>query len=556
MRSKGSRSVALHVPVSRTRREFLHYGGAVVGASILAASWPRGAAAQTTTFDYFISPTGSNSNPGTLASPWALTAINSKQSTYAGKKVGIIGDQGTYECLTIYGGGSYPAGIFPDAMYSIQGGTSASSPTVIASCNSSGVYVARLAVLDGQATSSNNSAGVSIIGSVRGSASQYITMDGLSLKNAYYHAVTFGAQDTISPTMRAPGIVVQNCAISGVTNSQVQENPTCITLYSCTGALIQNNLLTGSTDQTGQNRAGGFEQWSSYGSIIQFNSIIGSASTAIGIVCKNAGNQNNTIRYNFVDLSAIGTAGSDSNPGGIMVDNDGVAGSTDYVYNNIVISSTPLGPNDMNVGSYPDWLSGFNCYNNTFVGVPGGQNLFCAHYSAPGTFQNYNNVYYCTAAASVRGLLNAMNGSTAGTGNLALSDYNCYYNLATIGAGVSAYAAPGASYPPAPTLVHTTAALGAQMPTACIGKEAHSNISNPAFVLGNPSGAAGTTPAQYQLASGSPCKGTGSTNGQTSGTATDMGAWGNGATQIGCNFTPGASTTAPLVPAAPSLSVS
>src|SRR5882724_10552131 len=47
------------------------------------------------TFDFYISPTGVNTNVGSLASPWAITAINTKQSAYAGKRLGIL--PGTYD---------------------------------------------------------------------------------------------------------------------------------------------------------------------------------------------------------------------------------------------------------------------------------------------------------------------------------------------------------------------------------------------------------------------------------------------------------------------------
>jgi hypothetical protein len=38
-----------------------------------------------------------------LASPWSITALNSKSSTYAGKKIGIIGDQGVIQTGTVGG---------------------------------------------------------------------------------------------------------------------------------------------------------------------------------------------------------------------------------------------------------------------------------------------------------------------------------------------------------------------------------------------------------------------------------------------------------------------
>src|SRR5262249_22468303 len=67
----------------------------------------------------------------------------------------------------------------------------------------------------------------------------------------------------------------------------------------------------------------------------------------------------------------------------------------------------------------------------------------------------------------------------------------------------------------------------------------------------------GTFAALFKLASGSNASGAGRSNGTSGGSATDIGAWGNGATQIGCTM--GSSVSAPppaAVPDAPKLTVS
>jgi len=81
------------------------------------------------------------------------------------------------------------------------------------------------------------------------------------------------------------------------------------------------------------------------------------------------------------------------------------------------------------------------------------------------------------------------------------------------------------------------------------GAEANSIVGTPGFV------GTGTFAALYQLTASSAGKGAGRIGGSSAGGATDMGAWGNGATQIGCNFTSGSTSTNP-VPNAPTLSVS
>src|SRR5688572_5831826 len=69
----------------------------LLGGTALAA-WtlvPRWANAQNSGayFDYYISPTGSNNNPGTQSQPWALSALSTKPAI-AGKRIGLL--DGTY----------------------------------------------------------------------------------------------------------------------------------------------------------------------------------------------------------------------------------------------------------------------------------------------------------------------------------------------------------------------------------------------------------------------------------------------------------------------------
>lgn len=569
MRHKETVSVP-EVVGTTTRREVLRRGAAIAAVSAITPFWMRLARAQTapTTFDYYISPTGSDSNPGTLQSPWSLNALNSKASTYAGKRVGVI--EGTYNCLDIYlnaNGGSTLGSSSTDGVnspaFNIANGSS-SSPTYVASCSSSGVYTPGLAVLDGGSTSLSQSATVNpganaIIGAFPNAA--YVTIDGFVLQNNYYRYIHAGyVADPDNPGPRSPGITVQNCHFggSGILYNQVQdENPTYLTLYACTGALIQNNLMDGAVNDT-SGRTSGFEQWASVGSVIQYNTIKPPSSAVTGgIFIKNDNNQNNTIRYNYIDLTAAGTGSAGS--GGINIDDDGTSSSesTDYIYNNIVIADNPVFWSAINVGSWPNYTHREVWNNNTFLGIPntsGG--AFWVRFAAPGNITFYNNILYVSSQNGFRGMLNSNDGPTAGTGSFALIDYNLYSPVA---AGMSAYIADG-NIPPAPNLVSTISAWQAQLPSAAIGKEAHSVTTAPTFVAGSP-----TLPAQYyELASGSAGQGKGSSNGQTSGSAVDMGAWGGldvntgqPIAQIGCNFAAGGTASSlPAPPNAPVLSVS
>ena len=161
---------------------YLFFADEVAGTSTLVASGT--VVTPWLTFDYYISSTGIDTNTGTLASPWSLNALNTKQSTYAGKKVGIVA--GTYNCAAIVGG-TY-SGTFDTPAFNIACGTAASQ-TYIASCDTSGYYSARAAILDGQMTAANNVNGQPLIGTIGNgagggvAAAGYITLDGLEIKN-------------------------------------------------------------------------------------------------------------------------------------------------------------------------------------------------------------------------------------------------------------------------------------------------------------------------------------------------------------------------------------
>ena len=94
---------------------------ALIGTAHAAGDSPSG-------FDYYIGPNGEDSNPGTYAKPWSITAINTHRAVYAGKRVGLL--DGTYNVHDLCQKGSrhVPA-------LGVNGGPSADAPTVIASVN-------------------------------------------------------------------------------------------------------------------------------------------------------------------------------------------------------------------------------------------------------------------------------------------------------------------------------------------------------------------------------------------------------------------------------------
>lgn len=520
MRPKQFRPMTLHARMS-TRRDVLRGGSAALTAAVAGSFLPWRAFAQTTSgsFDYYISPSGSDNNAGTSASPWALTAINTKRGTYAGKRVGVL--PGTYNCASLVGG-SY-TGQFDTPAFSIAGGT-ASSRTVIQST------VPRGAILDAGANSGNNPNGQPLIGTIgtAGAGAGYITIDGFEIKNCYNRAISVGeAAGAPLSGSRTSGLIVQNNYIHDLTNNIGAANATGITVYASDGAVIQNNYLTNL--YCNFSRACGIEIWTSINTVTQFNTVISNSTQQFGgIFHKNASQHSNTVSYNFIDMTRSGTG----DVSGMTVDDDGDGTTTSTVNNNIIVANNPVQPNQMVVGNFPASLNHQAWYNNTFVGIPNTTVCSWIRFGAPGTIRVYNNII--------------KRGTTGGRGDLdtnasalALVDYNCYPSSPSL--GLSADNSTG--YPS--TLSNKISSWAATLPASTIGKDAHSLTADPAFV------ASGSGPAYYKLQQGSPCVGKGSSNGTTSGSTTDMGAWGNGATQVGCNFQPGVA-----VPDAPVLTVS
>jgi hypothetical protein len=515
-RRTGVPSISRHSTThhSTSRREFIVCGGALVASSLVTGLYPRTTAAQTSIFDFYISPTGSNSNPGTLSRPWALTALNARQASYAGRRVGIIGDRGPYNCLAL-AGGRY-SGEFSMPFLMIPGG-SASSSTVVASCNSSGVYVQGLAVLDaGSPTVHNSPNGQPLIGSMATAAGYgHITIDGLELRNGFNRLLSIGCETavTAAPYRRLNGIIIQNCYIHGITNTLPAANASGITIYATDGAIVRNNFVTGMSDT--QNRSTGIEFWTSINAATEFNTVISTNSTFHGgIVHKNIGQYDNVVRFNYINFSAAGPGNGEVTPLGGDTDGDGA--TTFTIHNNIVVADQPVQGGLMGGPTYPLLLAKQVWYNNTFVGIPAFSVSGWCRFGASRTISFYNNVISRTTVGG-RGDVNTNYGA------LALIDYNLYPADVVLGltvAGTSNW----------PNKVFKSLTTWGEAITSAYGRDAHSVRGNADFV------GTGPHPAHYKLAPTSPGHGKATTNGQTNGAATDVGAWGNGATQIGSNI--------------------
>jgi hypothetical protein len=387
------------------------------------------------------------------------------------------------------------------------------------------------AILDGQLTSESaqNPNGVPLLGSDTNGNAKYITIDGFEIKNAVAHGIMIGGVSAITGA-QMPGIVIQNCYIHAVTDSSSGGNAAGITIYSCNGALVHNCLVT--DIHSTSNRETGIETWNSVNTVVEYTTIILTAPQAGAFYAKNINNSCVTVRNCYFDLS-----GAPSGQYCLGWDLTPLGAATSKAYNNIFVGGAALVQTvgtGMNPASSAEKVF---IYNNTLVGT--GPNYGgIQHFGTAGTVHAYNNIF----ASSVVGGRGVVDYSASAP---ALTDYNLY-QLVSLGLSSNG----GTNYP---ALSSTLSAWQAALPGTCVGKDTHAIAAAPSFAGG------GTLPAEaYKLVSGSRGKGAGSSDGTTSGSGCDMGAWGGGSppTQVGCNFKPGSTPTAMPVPMAPSLTVS
>jgi hypothetical protein len=398
MYPKVSRSIMSRAQTSKSRREFLQYGAAAAGASILMPLWPRWAMAQTATFDYYISPTGSDANAGTLTQPWALSSlinpdasqhtsqIAANQAKMAGKRIGLIA--GTYNGLN-YVANQYNAAAYGQAfstpVFVVPPG-SASASTYVASCDTNGNYSPRAAIIDGGMTNTNNPGLQPLFGTRLEAGCQYITIDGLEIRNANDRLVSLGFDTAHTSPGGAPGVIVQNCYIHGVVSTDTGSNSSGITCYRLdVGSLIHNNYVTSIVNSSSRNS--GIELWGCIHTIVEYNTVVMSNAGASPIYIKNSNNYSITIRYNYVDTSQAPSLGGS---GAVAWDLNGSSANTSYCYNNIIISTYPFGCNIML--NNQNTSDGQVFYNNTFIGTPDFQTVGVEAFGAANTLTFYNNI--------------------------------------------------------------------------------------------------------------------------------------------------------------------
>lgn len=509
-----------------SRRNVIKHGALVLGAMALPM-WPmrRARAQSVTTFDYYISPSGSDSNPGTQAAPWAITAINTKQSVYAGKKVGLL--DGTYSLYS-----ACQAGAWNHAALVVNGGT-ASSPTLIAAVNP------QKAILDAHnpSTGAYPTSECAIIGVGQGDSPPNLgnfIIDGLVITGSNTFGITIHGQGsgTINNQGGASGVVVRNCEIYDITSISFGDNPAAVNPSYLTGFLLQNCLIhpieNGNTAQVC-----GLVSFNTLNNIYEYNTIY---NATMAMEEKEGPQGGTTVRYCYLE-------GNSSSWATVKDFAGGRPGQVTTFHHCIIVGQSPWENGDATNSSNASQES-LVCYNCTFYYGGGNfstsglvwQSWGSGNSTSPAATETlYNNIYYATGSGS--------SGSDVllTPGTILLSNYNCYQPAAT-SIGELYLKIVGAS-----TLTGDTLSVW----RAATGQDVNSIAANPGFV--KPTAA---NPAGYQLASGSPCVGAGRVGGVSSGAACNMGAWDGTVTQIGCDFASGVASSGSSLPDPPVLSVS
>ena len=533
------RSSHLTPEFSERRRNILKHGALAVSA--LAFPWlrSRDARSQTqATFDYYISPTGNDSNPGTQAAPWAITSLspNTQNSSnvanwnkIAGKRIGLL--SGTYNVFALWQSASYnvPA-------LDIPGGT-AGANTVIQSVTPQGAHIT--ANNNGSLPGSSGSS-VSIIGQGYKHATGYVTFDGLVISDSNGYGIWVQGNDIGGQEGGGGPFVIQNCEIYNIGGDE-GNNPACIMQYNSTGNLIQNCKLhdctASSGGSNGHNFAGIFS-FNCHANTYQYNTIYNCNS---GIYDKNSANGGHTYYANYIEVNG-------SSPFACVTDSaGGKAGDVRNVHHNVFVIASGTGNNNIYLGlvgaaSNGDPQESLLFYNNTCYALSGGGWQGGLVWQSQGnamspaaSVKQYNNIYSSGAPGEFGDVL--FNPTTNG---VSLSDYNCYTNATGSSAvlGMNSTAGDASLY-----------SLATWRSNFAL--DTHSITGSPAFT----NAGVALTPSGYTLGSGSACNGAGRVGGTSSGAACNMGAWDGTTNQIGCNFS-SSTTSAPAVPDAPALTVS
>jgi hypothetical protein len=479
-------------------------------------------------FDFYISTTGTGTaaGGGSFADPWAITMLSNStaRARYAGLNVGLM--DGSYNLHTAMNSQAQYT-----ALLNIEGGSSG-SPTVVAAVND------RQAIINGKSgstygglTTAND--GNVMIGQTAGVTQGYVTLRGLKITGVKTCPVRFGILDYSGGASYSPGITIEDCEIydcSALTGLDAGGNLGAMSLNNLTGAVVTNNYIHDIVGYVADeaNHLQGVIDWNCRNTTRTYNTIVRSG---IPIYGKVDGNYGGVIAYNYLDSS------NNSDWAAGVLDAAGtvaavVGGSVLNIHHNVIISMEALALH--RGGTVMRMMTEtLRIYNNTLILAGGAANpaafAFWSVYSPGADFWN-NLCSNLKPDGSTKSLVafttgDAYGGLCTAAGPPALIDYNAYptglNRWCTFVNGASNY--PSTSY--SSLAAWRTANAGST------GAEANSGFINDPLWANT-----GNYAERYKLQEGSSAKLAGSTDGTVSGSPTDLGAYGNANTRVGCDF--------------------
>jgi hypothetical protein len=531
-----------------SRRDLIRAGALLLPATAVApALFTRVSQAATTSsaFNYYISTTGSDSNPGTLTSPWAITAINTKQSTYAGTRLGIL--PGTYDVSGLMGTFHSPA-------LQINGGPNSSTPTYIGTSNSSGQYQVGTATLDSKGSSGfyggGNANNCTVIGTATGESGGPGTpanwgnwiLDGIQITGFSAWALQVGSYDGTGGPV--PNCTLQNATIAnsnGAPHGGAGAHTGPLQLYAYTKCLISNcyfssnvNSSQDSSHFAGITVWGGIGGGSSSGLTVQLCTFL-TTGGIYGIYDEGV-ISGTTVQQCYFDMSTSGSGTGVQNSTAIQgFGNTAAGGLAGSVFRNNICKGGQF-LDGYYLTAADQWATTATYYNNTIdldggAASPGIGMRMVEAAGHTGIFSCYNNLCYDNGfTGSMEYGYNSCNSD-----GFAVCDYNIYGTRNTF----TVYGTNGSGSTPG-------AGVSFSSWKTAIGRDAHSSASSVNPFTNNGSYALG-----YNVKAGSPAYQTGRVGGVASGAVCNIGAWDGIVAQIGSNLAGGLA-----VPNAPALKVS
>jgi hypothetical protein len=329
---------------------------------------------------------------------------------------GTVGGVHTTLLSLINGSANQPA-------LNVNGGTSAAS-TYVGSCNSSGVYTPRWAILDfSPAGPSGVTSGNYAMGQNSESATQvpkpgFLTYDGLTVRNFSFAAIVFRNDGGSAIT----NCVIENCDVYNGGNIDSLSNPGALHLSNTLGTVINNCKVHGlKTIAGGADPAWGNSAVMTYGITgAHMNLTITNCTfyNCPSVLTKDA-NQDVNMSYCYLDSGIFGSGAFGDLNAGIPAGLCPASGVTSSIHHNIMLRGVGAHAQDSNTTQGIIQL-----YNNTIYGAssggPGLAAIYMGAQAASGaSVQFYQNIVYST------------NGYDAGTSSASISvDLNQGWSIA------------------------------------------------------------------------------------------------------------------------------